>query len=149
METGKKLATFAWHDSWHGELFVTEAHVPRPRRPRWKFTKQPQVAQQSSSLRGWRFFWCVFLFVVRKVRDTTARKPNRGRKRKRWRGEKVVSSPRPLPHCFLFRPQFGIRAALTLTLRNTHKKNTEKTASYAGEQRFGNLIYLEHLSGNF
>ena len=68
VETGKKFA-------WHGELFVTEAHVPHPRRPRWKFTKQPQVARQFFSLRGWRFCWCVFRFVVRKVRDTTVRKP--------------------------------------------------------------------------
>ena len=93
--------------AWHGELFVTEAHVPHLRRPRWKFTKQPQVARQFFSLRGWRFCWCVFRFVVRKVRDTTVRKP--------------------LAPLFLLRPQFCIRAALTLRLRTTkkHRKNRQ------------------------
>lgn len=92
------------------------------------FTKQPQVARQFFSVRGWRFFWCVFLFVVRKLRDTTARKLYRGRKRKLWRGEKAVSSPRPLPHCFLFRPQFSIRAALTLRLRTPQKTPKKPSA---------------------
>ena len=94
------------------------------------FTKQLQVARQFFSLRGWRVFWCVFLFVVRKVRDKTARKLNRGRKRKRWRGEKAVSSPRhrppPRPP-----PLFSVSTSVLHSRRSNssfanHKKKTPK-----------------------
>ena len=81
------------------------------------------------SLRNW---WGVFVvyfplcFAFRKVRDTTARKQNLGRKRKRWgRGE-------GRGRCrFLFRPCFSIRAAVTQLLlceprrKNTHKNNRQ------------------------
>ena len=35
---------------------------------------------KGSSLGSRQIFWCLFSFVVRKVRDTTARKLNQGRK---------------------------------------------------------------------
>ena len=79
----------------------------------------------SLSLRNWRFFVVVYFllcFVFRKVRETTARKQNLGRKRKRWgRGE-------GRGRCrFLFRPRFSIRAAVTqLLLYDPRKKNTPK-----------------------
>ena len=44
-----------------------------------------EVVPLRPSLRSWRFFWCLFSFVVRKVRDTAAQKLNRRRTRKRWR----------------------------------------------------------------
>ena len=53
-----------------------------------------------SSLRSWRLFCCVFSLVVRRVRDSAARKLNRGRKRKRWgrgRWEKAVRKTSPAP----------------------------------------------------
>ena len=93
-----------------------------------------------SSRRSWQFFWCDFSFVIRKVRDSAARKLKRGRKKKAmWegRGVKAVKpvrkttafSPRLLPHRFLFRPWLSIRAAETFTLRTvkekTHYKNCQ------------------------
>ena len=62
-----------------------------------------EVVPLRPSLRSWRFFWCLFSFVVRKVRDTAAQKLNRRRTRKRWRrrqgggerGEKNLLSPHP------------------------------------------------------
>ena len=118
METGKKICvTWRTFRDWGARA----QHVPHPRRPRWKFTKQPQVARQFFSLRGWRFCWCVFRFVVRKVRDTTVRKP--------------------LAPLFLLRPQFSIRAALTLRLRTTkkHRKNRQlrRWATFWQLQLFG------------
>ena len=88
------------------------------------------------SRRSWQFFWCDFSFVIRKVRDSAARRLKRGRKKKRCgrgRGVKAVRkttafSPRLLPHRFLFRPWFSIRAAETFTLRTvkeTHRKNCQ------------------------
>ena len=34
---------------------------------------------KGSRMGGWQIFWCLFSFVVHKVRDTTGRKVNRGR----------------------------------------------------------------------
>ena len=34
---------------------------------------------KGGSLGSWQLFWCLFSFVIRKVRDTTGQKLNRGR----------------------------------------------------------------------
>ena len=70
--------------------------------------------------------WRVFSFVVCEVRDSAARKLNRGQKKKRKgegeRGEVNDFSPRLPPHRFLFRPRFSFSAAVTLTFRTTKEK---------------------------
>ena len=43
-------------------------------------------------------------------------------------------SPRPLPHCFRFRPRFSFRAAESLTLRSTQEKTRQETASNEANQ---------------
>ena len=63
------------------------------------------------SRRSWQFFWCDFSFVIRKVRDSAARRLKRGRKKKNvvgggegWRQwEKPLPSPlasSPIVFCF-------------------------------------------------
>jgi len=65
------------------------------------------------------FFKCVFSFVVGKERDTDARKPEPRSNQKtvgeglRGEGSGIfygfsLSSPRPLPHCFLVRPRLAV-----------------------------------------
>ena len=43
-------------------------------------------------------------------------------------------SPRPLPHCFRFRPRFSFRAAESHTLRSTQEKTRQESASNEANQ---------------
>ena len=66
------------------------------RRP-WK------SCRNTSSLRSWRFFGCVFPFVICKVKDSAVRKLNREQKKETMvgrQGEKAVLSSPPPPIIF-------------------------------------------------
>ena len=55
------------------------------------------------SRRSWQFFWCDFSFVIRKVRDSAARRLKRGRKKKPlWEGARGEDSEKN--HCLLPSP---------------------------------------------
>ena len=88
------------------------------------------------SMRSWQCFTVCFFYVVSKV--SAAQKLNRCRNRKplrRRRGEvKVIcktSSPRPLPHRFIFRPQIQLSRSWISYFTNRIRKNTPRNASYA------------------
>ena len=84
-------------------IFVTISLGKQPLTNENLYGRLPKVTEKKklcSSLRSWRLFCCVFSLVVRRVRDSAARKLNRGRKRKRWgrgRGEKAVRKTSPAP----------------------------------------------------
>lgn len=74
-------------------------------------------------------FWCVFSFVVYKVRDTTMQKLNQGRKRKQWgRGR---DEGRSYHSGFSFHT-IALSSYFVNHKRKNTPKNINKIANYAG-----------------
>ena len=86
-----------------------------------------EVVPLRPSLRSWRFFWCLFSFVVRKVRDTATQKLNQRRTRKRCteqeaRGEKGWEKPPFSPPFLRHKREFKHQRRRRLRTKTSLKK---------------------------
>ena len=103
-----------------------------------KHAQTPLVSACVWVLSGF-FFVCI---AVRKVKDSAARKLNRGQKRKLSGRSRAREERSEKNHHFLFRPWSSLCEAVPLTLRTT-KQNNQKTPATQATCVFVQLLVAD------